>query len=887
MGDDYEDLEEEGGDTDGFGGDTEDTIMPDPEGVETLEDGTTLVTLDEEGAAPVEDVGFYDNLVPEIMLRDSTFLGSVSHDLRQKIEEDRQSWQKRDKLYSEGIKRTGLSDDAPGGAQFLGASRVAHPMLTQATIDFEARAIKELFPPTGPVKVQIQGTKTKKRIEKAERIARCMNWQATKQILEFRPALEKGLMQSALNGGAYLFWGHSRRFRRPIVTMAPGDKVIVSAAATDFYSAERITYLDDITDLEFKDRVREGMYHVVGDISRPSMTPDQTKAAEARDRVEGKDKNGGPNLDGERRIYVVNTYLTGVESTLLGVGEGKDEKALPYLIHIDDTTDQVVGLYRNWEEEDELEQRMHWIAQIPFVPWEEGDIGLTHMIGGLSGAATGALRALLDSAHVNNIPTAAVLKGSGASGQSKTISPTQIVEIAAAVGMDDIRKVLMPMPYNEPSSVLYQLLAFLVEAGQGVVRTTFEKLSENNTNLPVGTTYALIEQGLQVVASIMARQHYAMQRSLAILYRINRMYLDEEEIRDEAGEVLAYRRDFRGPMDVVPVSDPGIPSDAHRMAQTQALAERAALQPALYRQRDVELAILRQLRIADPEQYLVPEQKPVEMNAANENVAAAMGRPIVAFPEQDHLAHLQAHLDFLSNPLFGFSPLFVPTFVPLMLDHIREHLTLWYVSQIFEHLQSNLMEAQGSLALPEDGLEEFLKLQDPRVREEIDRQIALVSEDVFSQRSLQPLVAMQIGPIVQQAQQLLQQYAPPMPMDPSAAQLEKAKMDQQTRNKQIDSNERTKIMSIEAAREKGAQTAALQGQQQRTRMEEVVRKEEGNDRRLAVAEAADTKRRQMEIDSRERMNLADNTTAMAIAEAEIESGERVAASTGGDSNPGG
>jgi hypothetical protein len=862
-----------------------DVPIPDEEVSDVVEndDGSADVEFEDEKEPPGES-SFYTNLVEKLNADDPKLLDDISLELIEKIELDIEARKPRDELYAEGIKRTGLGNEAPGGASFLGASRAVHPLLIQSAIDFQARAMKEVFPAGGPVKTQIYGIQNRKRLEKAERVGKCMNWQLTKQIAEFRPNLERTQMQASLNGASYLVWRNDEHMKRAMVCSANTDKVIIPYATSDFYSAERITFIDDITDLEYNNRIADGIYEgEAGPAS--SMVPEESESEQARHKVEGKEQSGS-NDDGVRRMYVVNTYLSGVEEAL---GSEDSGRPLPYLIHICDTTYKVKSVVRNWEERDEKHERMHWITEIPFVPWEESNVGLVHIIGGLSAAATGSLRALLDSAHVNNIPTAAYLKGSGLSGQSKTLSPTQLIEIAGGVGADDIRKVIMQMPYNEPSPTLFQLLGFVVEAGQGVIRTTFDKLSENNTNLPVGTTYALIEQGLVVVSAIMGRQHYAMQHAFKVLHRINRMYLEEEEIKDEAGEVLAYRSDFSGAMDVVPVSDPNIPSDAHRFAQTQALSQRADAKPQMYNTRAVELEVLKRMKVADPERFLVAEQVATEMNAANENVSASLGRPIVSYPEQDHISHLKTHIDFMQNPMFGFLSIIAPSFLPAMLQHIKEHLVMWYISKVYEGMKTSVEATVGNLAAMGDdfSIDEIMKIKDPQVRDKMDKLIATVSDDVLDAKGdMEELMAMQVIQVVQKAQQILEQYKPPAPMDPAQAQLAKTQITDKTANRKIDVDAQAKVASIDAQRQKTQTDAVGKDKQIMTVAQTAAMQEQAEMQRVSMKEANENTRTDKELMMKERLNVQDNNTALAIAAAEIESGENVAVSTGGDSSPG-
>jgi hypothetical protein len=828
---------------------------------EDTEDGGVNVSLPDE-MPPVDQGEFYDNLVYDIP---ENVLDSMALDLLDKIDEDKKARKRRDDQYAEGIRRTGLGQDAPGGGQFQGASKTVHPMITTAAVEFNARTMKELFPPGGPCKTYLPGTVTKARWEKAERLRRFYNWQLTQQMPEFRPEHEKVLTQSSIGGVEYARYNWDATLRRPATCSVPLDKLIIPYAATSFYTAERITYVDDITEFEYNKRVRDGMYRDV-DIAPPSMAPKRSKPQEARDKVEGKDPDV-LNQDGVRRTFEVNTWLEDIEQY---VGAPGRAKIAPYLVYIDEDSRKILAVVRNWEENDPKLERMHWIVEWGFVPWEGAyPIGLVHMIGSLSAAATGALRALLDSAHVNNFPTAARLKGAQVGGQSKQVQPTEIVEVDGGVGAEDIRKLMMPFPFNPPSATLYQLLQFLVEAGNDVVRTAFEKFSDNNPNAPVGTTYAYIEQGLVVVSSIIGRMHQSMGMTLRVLHRINKMYITDDEIKDETGEVLAYRRDFTGPSDVVPISDPATPSDAHRFAQVQSIVQRADMHPELYDTHAVEELFLERMRVPDAKKLLKSVPEPQEMNAANENAAAVMGRPITAFPEQNHLAHLQVHIDFMQNPVLGMLPIIAPTFLPVMLGHLKEHISLWYVNRVYERLN----------AMMGKDVTEYMKIKNPAVKRELDANIAVVSQDIM-QKDMQSFQA--LPGIVQQAQAMLQKFQPQI-QDPNA-QVQAQRNQIQAQKNQDDADIRRQELQQKM---QDMKLRVVEGQTKtQADVQRDAMKQENENRRAEQAEQGDTIRTQMKTASQERINDQDNMTALTIARAEIESGEKVAQTTGKDSSPG-
>jgi len=831
MANEQEDQEEQLGEMMGF--DEEDTSVRD------TEDGGAIVTIDDSPSIGEDE--FYGNLAETLPEHELSLIG---HNLCELIERDKESRKRRDEQYEEGLRRTGLGDDAPGGASFQGASKVVHPMLTKACVDFSSRVMKEIFPVAGPAKERIIGTPTKEKFEKAQRITKFMNWQMTRQMKDFRAELEQLSTQVPLAGVQYLKLTWDARRKKPQPLFVSVDDVLLPFAATNFYTAERKTHVQYITKLEYQRRVKSGMYRDV-DLPTVSIVPETTKSERANDKIEGRDADIY-NSDGLRTVF---------ETCVFYDIEGE---VSPYIISIDKNSQRVLSIYRNWEKDDELQEEMFWMVEFPMIPWRGAyPIGFVHMIGGLSAAATGALRALLDSGHINNFPGLVKLKG-GAGGQTDRIDPTEVHEIEGSFGQDDIRKVMMPLPFNPPSAVLFQLMGFMVDASETVVRTTFEELADSNANTPVGTTLARIEQGMVVFNAIHGRIHDAMGRVLEILYRINKMYLDEEEIYDETGELLAYRSDFEGPVNVMPVSDPNISTDTQRFAQVMAVMQRADAKPALYDQYKVEEMYLKQLKIQDYEQLLVPKPEVEEMNAVNENLSATLRRPIAAFPSQDHLAHLQVHLDFMLNPALGASRLVGADALPVLLDHIKEHVVLWYVT----HTVEVASEAAG---------QSIGKLQQGASKEELaefDKMLAAASQ-LVNRQAEQTLGA--IPQIVEQAIQLLQSFRPPMPQDPSLSL--------------VQAETERKAAADQAKVQIETQKLQLAQQTEAQRIQSEIQRLQAELEREKMREQAALTKAQMEIDAKVHMNAEDNQTAKQLAALEVESGEKIALTTGHGINP--
>jgi len=711
--------------------------------IETEEqpDGSAIVTMEEDG--PEANPDFYANMAEDYDDFKLMTLASRYVDL---LKKDKDAREQRDKQYEEGIRRTGMGNDAPGGATFMGASKVVHPSMAEGCVDFAARAIKEMFPPDGPVRTKILGKMDEIKSERAERKRDYLNWQITEQIEEFRDEQEQLLTQLPLGGSQYFKLWFDEQKKRPCVEFLPIDRVILPFAASNFYTAERAAEVHEITHWEFNRRIASGMYRDI-DMVQATMSPELTRPQKANDKIEGK--KWEDNEDGLRKVYHVYTFLE-LDDDKYTKGE-----MAPYILMIDELDNEVIGLYRNWEEQDETMTKLDWIVEFKFIPWRGAyAIGLPHLIGGLSAALTGSLRALLDSAHINNAATMLKLKGAKMSGQSQSVDVTQIVEIEGAPGVTDIRQIAMPMPFNPPSAVLFQLLGWLDNAAKGVVTTSEEKIADVNANAPVGTTQALIEQGAAVFSAIHARLHESQARVLKILCRLNRWHFDEMRKSDVVADLEINRQDFSKNTDVVPVSDPHIFSETQRMAQMQAVIQLAEKHPDQFNMSAVLSRSLKQMKVPNINELMKDVPAPEQRTSADENAAMLIGQPAYAYMQQDHIAHIQDHLQFGLNPFLGQSPFADPQYLNHLIEHLKQHMTLWYLNR------SNGYVAQANKGKPVDNYD------DPKMTAVIDQlyttvgaHITLDVKEVFQQF----IPAFQ--QLIQQAQQRAQSAKQNLPPD--------------------------------------------------------------------------------------------------------------------------
>lgn len=858
MADDTDDGEDEG----------EVATLPEEESsVEDTDDGGAIVKMNGgEDDEPADEDDFYKNLAEDM---EETDLNRICTELIDLVEYDKKAREDRDKIQAKAIERTGLTENN-GKAAFVGASEATHPMLSKAYVDYQSRTIHEIMPANGPVKDFIPGTPTEDRVEKARRKVAFMNWQFKVQIPEFRPELEQLLGAQIVGGSQYSRLVYDSRKRRPVFIFVATDDVYLPYAASNLYSAERITYVEHITEFEFKARIRSGLYRKIDAVSSVS-TPEQSKSQVKSDEVEGKSPNAY-NEDGLRDVYLVETYAD-IEELAAGeapqvagrtqtdssqnVDETETEPK-PYLITLDRHSNKVLAIVRNWDKDDETFQPLQWLIEWPLIPWRGAQsVGLGQLIGSLAGACTGGLRALLDSALVNNLATLLKVKGANTSGQTLDLDYGKITEIEGGIaGDNDIRKLIMAVPWNPPSMALFQLLGMMTEYGEEVIKTAFQSLAETaNPNMPVGTTLALIEQGMKVLSAIHLRLHNSMDHVIQVLHRINRMYLTDEQIMDSTGEQMALRSDFEGPLDVVPVSDPEVFSDIQRFAQMQVVAQRAQLNPDLYDRRKVECLILQRTKIPNAEDLLLPVPQIEEQNAVNENVALALGRPVQAYPDQDHLAHIQTLLNFLESPMFGMGPLFSQVFLGPALKHLGEHLVFWYLNEMI-----STTNTAAEMDNPGADITHALKHKDPQTAQELDKTLAAASPKVLEKATTQ---FEKVPAIIAKAQAMLAQFAAQAAQAASAdpaVQGAKIMADSKTKSDQ------TKQASDQASDQVKQEVSVAE---QRTEVAISQQQEQGDDMRSAA-----------EIASHEKINEDDNATALEIAASKIATGHSTNVSDG-------
>ena len=632
--------------------------------------------------------------------------------------EARKDWEERYKKGLETLDPEGGLEESDEERASRGLSTVVHPMISEAATQFNARAIAELYPSGGPVKTVIVGEPNDETEEQARRVKQFMNYQIQEQMPEYFPDLDQMLFQLPLVGQAFkkVWWDANKD--RQCAKFVKAEDFVVAPESTDLYTSPRYTHVIRMPKNDYNMYVESGWYLPIEYSGDGSSYMDAVN-----EDVEGISSGTQDNIVTLLEMHVYEAFV-GID----GVENEDDENMvrLPYVITIDQDSEKIVSVRRNYYEGDEKKKKRDWFVSYKFLPGVGFyGFGLYHMIGGLGKAATGSLRALLDSAAFANMQGGFKLKGRVTGGEID-VNPGEFVDLDATV--DDVNKAVMPLPFKEPSGTLFNLLGLIVQAGQRFASTADLNVGDVNPNAPVGSTVALIEQGSKSFSAIHKRLHYSQGQEFKMLARLNAEYLPESFSFAVAGAAeKIYAADFNERIDIIPVSDPNIFSTAQRIAQAQAILEMARSAPQLHDLYEAYKRMYEAIRIPNIPEVLKEPAEAARLDPIDENMSIMFGKPIKAFPEQNHDAHIAVHTQFLSDPSLAGNPA-ARGLQPVLIAHIAEHIALLYRQR---------MEAGIGMPLPN-----LPNIRDPKFKfEDIDPEMDML----ISQRAAQ---------VVQQAPQM-------------------------------------------------------------------------------------------------------------------------------------
>jgi hypothetical protein len=629
------------------------------------------VILDEEGGATIEigeetakEVDFYANLAEVI---DPLVLSRIALDVSAMFEADKGSRSDWEQMYAKGLDLLGLRMEERT-RPFRGASGVAHPMLQEAIIQFQSQAFKELMPAGGPVRTQILGKETVDKFQQASRVQDFMNYQITTVMEEYTPEFDQLLYYTGYGGSTFKKVYYDQQLRRMVSKLCLADDVYIPYSGSSVVSqCPRLTHRIAMDSNEFRKRVVAGEYLDIA-IDDQSMPASGDQIQEAVDKIVGIQPTSEV---GEIFLLemLVDLDIPGFEDVNED-GEPTGIK-LPYVVTLAEDTLQVVGIRRNWREGDPECCRRNYFVHYVLVegPGAYG-LGFVHLIGGLSKASSSALRQLLDAGTLANLPAGFKAKGARIADDSDPIQPGEWRDIDA--GGAELQSSLLPLPYKEPSQVLFSLLGFLVDAGKRLSSTADMQVGDGNQYAQVGTTLALLERGSMVMSAIHKRLHYAQSLEFRLLFEGFGMYMPDEYPYDVPGASRKVKRtDFDNMVSVLPVADPNIFSTAQRIQLAQMQLQMAQSAPQMHNMYEAYYRVYAALNVRDIDGILVPQNNQMPRDPASENSSVLNGMKLKAFAGQQHDAHIVNHLMMGMSPILQSNPMAAMELQQHILEHIR------------------------------------------------------------------------------------------------------------------------------------------------------------------------------------------------------------------------
>ena len=695
-----------------------------PEDVDTVldeEDNVIAGEVPEE----VQEESFYTNLAERLSDQELAKLGS---ELVSDYEQDKRSRQEWVDSYVKGLDLLGFKYESPT-RPFLGAAGVTHPLLAESATQFQAQAIKELVPSDGPVRTEVVGVQTDEKIDQASRVKDYMNYMLMNKMEEYTPDMDQMLFILPLTGSTFKKVYFDPVMNRACAKFIKAEDLVVPYNASDLSDANRISQIIQTSENDLRKLQVSGFYR---DIELPKPVYKQNKVQEKVYELEGVSANDGRDRGGLYNLIEVHTNLD------LPGYEDPDGIKVPYIVTVDEDSRKVLSIYRNYKQNDPAKQRKNFFVHYKFLPGLGFyGFGLIHMIGGLSRTATSALRQLLDAGTLSNLPAGFKSRGLRIRDDAEPLQPGEFRDVDAPGG--NIRDQFQFLPFKGPDQTLFQLLNFCVESGRRFASIADMKVSDMNAQAPVGTTMAILERGSKVMSAIHKRCYYAMRQEFKMLAQVFADYLPPEYPYDVVGgNRFIKQADFDDRVDVIPVADPDIYSMTQRIQVAQAELQLAQSNPAMHDVHEAYKRMYQALGVKNINGILKPPPEPPKpLDPAIENTGALQMIIPKAFPQQDHEAHIQAHMAFMTSRMVQVNP----QIYGLLQGHLMEHVSLQVKQEILQAFNQDPRMAELQSTDEEAFTIEFDNAVAQRIAQRIQELVAM-EQQFTAQQNQDPLLAL-------------------------------------------------------------------------------------------------------------------------------------------------
>jgi hypothetical protein len=651
----------------------------DSDGIEITaeEDGSVVIDFDPQDQRGTND-DFHANLAEEIPDRE---LARISSELLGDFDANKASRQDWEDAYTNGLELLGFTYDERT-QPFRGASGVTHPLLAEAATQFQAQAFNELLPAGGPVKTVVMGDDTPEKIQQSTRVRQFMNYYITDVMEEYTPDMDQMLFYLPLAGSTFKKTYYDETLGRAVSKFVPAENLVVPYETADLETCPNITQVVRMSLNDLRKRQVAGTYLDV------DVIPAQGEMSELEgemNRIEGFEPN---QIDYDCTILEchVDLDLEGYED--LGEDDEPTGIKVPYIVTISEDNGEILSIRRNYLEDDERKKKIQYFTHFKFLPgFGFYGLGLIHTIGGLSRAATSSLRQLIDAGTLSNLPAGFKARGLRIRDDDDPLQPGEFRDVDAPGGA--IRDSLMPLPFKGPDQTLFNLLGFVVQAGQRFATITDMRVGDGNENAAVGTTMAMMEQGSRVMSAVHKRLHYAMRKEFKILSRVMSESLPQQYPYSVAGaDETVMSTDFDGRVDIVPVSNPNVFSQSQRIVLAQTKLQLATQAPELHNLPEVFRDMYEALGITDVDRIMkqVPPNQPSPVDPAQENIDVLDMIPLHAFEGQNHMAHITAHLIFGMSPMISGNPAHAASLQKHVMEHVqieaKEKAAVAYLQQV-------------------------------------------------------------------------------------------------------------------------------------------------------------------------------------------------------------
>jgi len=650
--------------------------------------GNVEVTMDEEGGAEIafdpraitEEGGqdHFENLADFLGEEILSPLGNKMVDQYNEYRESRGDWED---TYRNGLSLLGFKYERRT-EPFRGASGVNHPVLAEAVTQFQAQAYKELLPSDGPVRTQILGKIDVAKEEQSKRVKDFMNYQIMDQMKEYEPEFDQMLFYLPLSGSTFKKVYYDSLLGRAVSKFVPADDLIVPYSANSLEDAEAVVHVIKISENELRKQQVNGFYRDI-ELGEPPVTQNQLE--DKKLELEGISKDG---QEDQYTLYEVHTNLDleGYED----MGEDGEPTGikLPYVITVSQAGQKVLSIRRNYGAEDPLRKKINYFVQFKFLPGTGFyGFGLIHMIGGLTRTATAALRQLLDAGTLANLPAGFKSRGIRVRDDAQPLQPGEFRDVDAPGG--NIKDQFMTLPFKGPDQTLLQLMGIVVNAGQRFAAIADMQVGDMNQQAAVGTTVALLERGSRVMSAIHKRIYVGLKQEFKLLAEVFKTYLPPVYPYDVPGATREIKvQDFDERIDILPVADPNIFSQTQRISIAQSQLQLAQSNPRMHNLYQAYRSMYDALGVKNVNAILPPPAQPQPMDPALENIMAINGKPFQAFPGQDHKAHIDTHLSFMSISMVQNNPVAMMALQKNILEHIslmaQEQIQLEFVEEMQE-----------------------------------------------------------------------------------------------------------------------------------------------------------------------------------------------------------